>query len=162
MKKICGSCGYKTEEKDLKCPICGGMLFPSGGEEEVCDPRAEREWNGGYHNDFEEGRKTGEYCDPALEKYTNGGEHYHGTERTSSAQQTVFSDDTEIPPQAAIIVSILISIFFPLVGPLIILKLTKGKDSEAAKLARRAAIAVLVISIIVIVARFGIGYFDMF
>ena len=74
----------------------------------------------------------------------------------------MFSDDTEIPPQAAIIVSILISLFFPVVGPLIILKLTKGKDSEAAKLARRAAIAVLVISIIVIVARFGIGYFDMF
>ncbi len=59
MSKICSSCGYKTEEKDLKCPICGGALYRGGGAADPCDPAEEAQWNGGYHNDFEEGRKTG-------------------------------------------------------------------------------------------------------
>ena len=162
MKKVCGGCGYKTGEKDMKCPICGGMLFTAGGDDDLCDPRAEAQWNGGYHNDFEEGRKTGEYCDPALEKYANGGAHYHGTERTSANQKTIFSDDTGAPPQAAIIFSIIISIFMPVIGPLIIIKLTKESDSEAARFARRAAIAVLVITVMIFAFSFFTGLSEVF
>ena len=135
MSKICSSCGYKTEEKDLKCPICGGALYRGGGAADPCDPAEEAEWNGGYHNDFEEGRKTGDYCDSELEKLANGGQHYHGTVKTTYSQKT----DS-----------------FPLVGPIIAIGLTKSKQSEAAAAARKAAIALLIVTIIV-AAVFGSG-----
>ena len=161
MKKVCGSCGYKTEEKDMKCPICGGMLFPAGGEGDACDPRAEKQWNGGYHNDFEEGRKTGEYCDPELEKYANGGAHYHGTEKTSANRKTVFSEDVDVSSRVAIIFSILFSIFLPVFGPIVIIRLTKESDSEEGRFARKAAIAVLAITVMVLTVRFCLEFFDV-
>lgn len=86
MSKIkiqCSSCGYTLQEGDgLKCPICGGIMAPIV-QDKACDKEEEKRWNNGYHNDFEEGRKTGSYCDSNLEKYTNGGEHYHPFENTN-------------------------------------------------------------------------------
>ena len=156
MSKICSSCGYKTEEKDLKCPICGGALYRGGGAADPCDSAEEAQWNGGYHNDFEEGRKTGDYCDSELEKLANGGEHYHGSVKTTYSQKTDSRQEEIFTPQMAIIITALASLFFPLVGPIIAIGLTKSKQSEAAAAARKAAIALLIVTIIV-AAVFGSG-----
>ena len=56
----------------------------------------------------------------------------------------------------AIIITALASLFFPLVGPIIAIGLTKSKQSEAAAAARKAAIALLIVTIIV-AAVFGSG-----
>lgn len=160
MRKVCGNCGYKTGEKDTKCPICGGFMLNDAGFNASCDPTEEREWNGGYHNDFEEGRKTGEYCDPALEKYANGGEHYHGTQRTSANQKTAVFGEGEMPVRTAVILTVIISLLFPVVCPLIILNLIKGRDSDAARAARKTAIAILVLTVAAFALNFFVSYFS--
>lgn len=70
--RTCSKCGCKTE--DLKCPICGG--FTGYEASSLHDEKLEKMFNNGYHDDFREGRKTGEYCDRELEKNINGGDHY--------------------------------------------------------------------------------------
>ena len=161
MKKTCRHCGYKTEEKDLKCPICGGPLFFDTGAADSCDPAEEKEWNSGYHNDFEEGRKTGEYCDPRFEKYANGGEHYHGTQKTTFNQKTYTSQEMNLTPKAAVIIALIVSVFIPFVGPLFIIGFTKAQDGEAARAARRAAIMFLILTVISGVLTFASGLFDL-
>ncbi|MBR6702202.1 MAG: hypothetical protein IKI78_03570 [Clostridia bacterium] len=160
MRKVCGNCGYKTGGKDMKCPICGGIMLNDGGFDAACDPSEEREWNGGYHNDFEEGRKTGEYCDPELEKYANGGEHYHGTQKTSASRKTEVFGEGEMPVQTAVILTLVISLFIPVVSPLIILKMIKGRDSDAARAARKAAIVMLILTVAAFALNFFVGYFN--
>ncbi|MBO4342585.1 MAG: hypothetical protein J5870_05795 [Clostridia bacterium] len=152
MRKICAGCGYKTEEKDLRCPICGGALYRSGGAADPCDTAEEAEWNGGFHNDFTEGRKTGEYCDPELEKLTNGGEHYHGTAKTTYSQQANELPQLKLTPKAAMIITIIAAFIFPFVGPLIALGLTKEKSSEAASAARKAAVVLLILTVVAAIA----------
>lgn len=161
MKKTCRNCGYKTEEKDLKCPICGGPLYFDTGAGEACDPAEEKEWNSGYHNDFEEGRKTGEYCDPRFEKYANGGEHYHGTQKTTFNQKTYTSQTLNVTPKAAVIIALIVSLFIPFVGPIIIIGLTKSQDGEAARAARRAAVMFLILSVVSAVFTFATGLFNL-
>lgn len=149
MRKYCAHCGYKTEEKDLKCPICGGPLFPGIGADRACDPREEAEWNSGYHNDFEEGRKTGEYCDPRFEKYANGGEHYHGTQKTTyTANGSGSTPELTMTPKGAVILALIVSLCIPFVGPIIIIAMTKGRVTEGAAAARRAAIAFLILTFV--------------
>ena len=151
MKKTCSGCGYKTDEKDRKCPICGGALYYDGGVFSPHNPRAEKEWNGGYHNDFEEGRKTGEYCDPEFEKYANGGEHYHGTPKTTAGGTAKLFDNPDMTPQAARIIAVILSLFLPVAGPFIVLGLAKGSDTEASRAAKKTAFAVLIITFILAV-----------
>ena len=150
MRKVCSACGYKSGDKDIKCPICGGMMLGGTGSEDACDPAEEKEWNGGYHNDFEEGRKTGEYCDPKFEKYVNGAEHYHGTEKTTANKNTSALGDSDASVKAAVIMTIVFSIFFPIVCPLVIIKMTKEREGEAARAARIAAGAMIAITLVTI------------
>ena len=162
MKKTCKNCGYKTEEKDLRCPICGGPLFFDTGAADACDPREERNWNSGYHNDFEEGRKTGEYCDPRFEKYANGGEHYHGTQKTTYSTKTVSGSDLTATPKAAVIITLFVSLFFPIIGPLIVIGFTKSNDSESAAAAKKAAIVFLSLTIVFAVSLFNSAFAGAF
>ena len=162
MKKYCAHCGYKTEEKDLRCPICGGPLFLGSGSDRACDPREEAEWNSGYHNDFEEGRKTGEYCDPRFEKYTNGGEHYHGTQKTSYTAAGNNTQELNMTPKGALLMALIVSLFIPVVGPLIIIGITKGRDTEGAAAARKAAIVMFIFSLISLLFTLGSGFLNQF
>lgn len=176
MQKICQNCGYVTEKKDSKCPVCGG---PLGARYETdlsaCDPREEAEWNGGYHNDFEEGRKTGEYCDPKFEKYANGGEHYHGTEKETYNEEKTYNkkvtysqktipdtiprDISELPPAIQVIVSLFIGLSFPVVGPILLMIFTKKAENEnGAKRIKKTAVICLIISFIWLFIRFCFNF----
>ncbi len=157
MKKTCKSCGYRTEEKDLRCPICGGALYYDLGREKACDTVREKEWNSGFHNDFEEGRKTGEYCDPKLEKYANGGEHYHGTVKTTFSDKSTEIVGPRFTPKGALIATLIVSLIFPVVGPIIVLGYVKNNNSEAAVAARRASIVLMILSLIAVFSFLQLG-----
>lgn len=145
--KVCGKCGYVSHDNDLKCPICGGHFSLTAFSDTACDPQEEKKWNNSYHNDFEEGRKTGEYCDPKLEKYTNRGAHYHGNEEVSYNEDVTYNEkvsylNNEIPiafTHPAIVV--MLTLFFRLVYLIALFVITKDKtEDEQVKKARKISL----------------------
>lgn len=143
----CNNCGYTISDvkEDIKCPVCSGHMINSPDiDKTACDAENEKEWNGGYHNDFAEGRKTGEYCDPMFEKYVNGGEHYHRKNNLKVTSNPII-----------LFISCFICITFPLFGPIILLCTTKnsvtGLDEESRYTMRTVSKVFLSVSIIITV-----------
>lgn len=150
MSKICNGCGYisKHGDPETKCPLCGQRLMIQS-ETGSCDREFEQEWNEGYHDDFKEGRKTGEYCDRELEKNINGGEHYHGSQKTTYTDGSFLPFTEDTPISRVIIISLVITVLFPFVGAAIIFFFTKdNKDEPFAKKARAVSVAVIILMII--------------
>lgn len=76
--KHCSQCGYFSDGfKGAICPLCGGLMVRKANDDTACDPKTEKELNGGYHDDFREGRKTGDYCDANIENME--GAHFHNS-----------------------------------------------------------------------------------
>lgn len=172
MTKQCSNCGYSASDSEIKCPLCGKRLITVYNSfDSTCDPVEEKEWNSGYHNDFEEGRKTGEYCDPRFEKYLNGGDHYHGTEKESYNEEVSYNrktsysqpprDITELPPKAQVIIVLLISFFLPIFGPVCIMAASKkdGSINEAgrARILLKTAKICLTVTIIWLIVHLLFG-----
>ncbi len=150
--KQCPGCGYKSREADEKrCPMCSALLIEAGASS-ACDYKSEKEWNNGYHNDFLEGRKTGEYCDPKFEKAVNGGEHYHN--------KTDLSTLSDLIPEKyrnfiAVFISAIISIGFPVLGTIISLSFFEKIFPGQKKI---IFIGAILIPIIFLVFSFSFGF----
>jgi hypothetical protein len=118
VKLTCPSCGYTCYDSGSVCPVCGKRMS-SHTSARLCDAAVEEEWNGGYHDDFIEGHKTGDYCDRELENSVNGGEHYHKPAQNVSpaftAPSAKYSSANEASVKAASIVQFVTSMF-PLIG----------------------------------------------
>ncbi len=180
IRNECTNCGYKTDSSESVCPICGGSMRISSShkahaDDEAnnpksfipvfrngCDEDKEKEWNNGYHDDYTEKRKTGDYCDRELEKNTNGGQHYHnknGTDYPASEEQA---------NKATVIILCIIqgiAIFSPFVGLfLFIMTMFNFKEGKISAEFKKPVIMTFIIAetigmIIFILRLSGISYF---
>ena len=167
MKKYCPRCGYISGERDeeSKCPLCGKRFLTGAAipNPESCDRETEKEFNNGYHDDFQEGRKTGEYCDERLEKYVNAGEHYYGTVKESYNKKTVGSAaDNPVTEKIGthfVGFSALISLLFPVFGLIVIYSITiNDKENDSYAKARKVSLAVTILAAVLYIA--ANVYFD--
>lgn len=152
IRNECTNCGYKTDSRESVCPICGGNMRISSSHKahaedgdnipksilsvfhDGCDEEKEKEWNNGYHDDYSEQHKTGDYCDRELEKNTNGGQHYHNE---NSAESTLSEEQTKKITTVILCLIQAIGIFSPFIGAFlfitIIFKIGKGTLSSCYK-----------------------------
>lgn len=141
-RKVCSNCGYHSSENDLKCPVCGGHM---GGEAYYTphNSEVEHELNNGYHNDFEEGNKTGDYCDRDLELNTNGGQHYHNDQQAETAFEILNNAKPvyEMEKKEVLKIQAILSIF-PIIGLLYLIYSIKQFDEYGMDDYKRSSIAV--------------------